>query len=142
MNLHVANADGIDRRRLTNLEGLLGQPAWSPDGECIVFMRGTKGPPVFDVYSQMDLWRIKPDGTGLEQLTDSRFRNMEPAWSPDSGQIAFVSDQAAEDQSYQGSFRLYVMTADGTDQVMISDVEARDLHWSPVTKVLDAPSAP
>jgi Tol biopolymer transport system component len=39
-------------------------PVWSPDGQWIYFVYGT-GP-----TGRMDVWRMKPSGEGVEQLTD------------------------------------------------------------------------
>jgi Tol biopolymer transport system component len=46
-------------------------PLWSPDGAFIYFMRGL--PP-----DDWDLWRIRPSGTGLEQITKQRTRMAYP----------------------------------------------------------------
>jgi dipeptidyl aminopeptidase/acylaminoacyl peptidase len=55
-------------------------PRWSPDGKSIVFISQLEG---YD-----DLWLIRPDGTGLRQLTHLKCDISMPAWSPDSIQIA------------------------------------------------------
>jgi TolB protein len=123
-NLYIANANGSGLRQLTTVDGFLGQPDWSPDGQWIVFMRGAKGPhPVDDVYVQMDIWRIRPDGSGLTQLTDAYLRNMTPVWTADGQRIVFVSDR-------DGGLRLYVMNADGSHQHRIADIEALDPGWT------------
>jgi Tol biopolymer transport system component len=53
--IHVANAKGRDRRRLTS-NGT--EPAWSPDGKYIAFIRN------------WDLYVMRSDGRGLRLVAD------------------------------------------------------------------------
>jgi len=57
----------------------------SPDGRKIVFVRETKG--------NYDLWMQTIDGEELVQLTDSRFGEFEPQFSPDGRRLLFVSNR-------------------------------------------------
>jgi Tol biopolymer transport system component len=57
---------------------------WSPDW--IVFTSERNG--------SADLYRIKPDGTGLERLTDSPSYDDQAAFSPDGQKIVFVTTRA------------------------------------------------
>jgi TolB protein len=61
--LCVMNADGTELKRLTNNAVPELTPSWSPDGRQIVFHRPVGG------WAQFQLFRIKADGTGEEQLT-------------------------------------------------------------------------
>nr|MDQ3007930.1 hypothetical protein [Chloroflexota bacterium] len=49
-----------------------------------------------------------------------------PAWSPDGSRIAFASAR-------DGNYEIYVMKADGTDQIRLTDDPAYDMSpvWSP-----------
>jgi Tol biopolymer transport system component len=84
----VADADGRDRRVLTP-SGFQGQPAWSPDGDRIVFERDS-GP------GDNGLWTMRPDGSDLRRLTRNPYAGAEcgcdtdPAFSPDGQRISFV----------------------------------------------------
>jgi hypothetical protein len=53
-------------------------PAWSPDGTKIAFMRDG------------DIWVMNADGSGLVQLTTDPVYEDDPAWSPDGTKIAFM----------------------------------------------------
>jgi TolB protein len=85
-SLFVSNADGSGERLLT--EGSLDyNPVWSPDGQTVVFVSERNG--------SADLYRMRPDGTGVERLTDDPSYDDQPAFSPDGKQIVFVSTRAS-----------------------------------------------
>jgi Tol biopolymer transport system component len=102
----VAGADGRDRRVLTP-SGFQGQPAWSPDGDRIVFERDA-GP------GDNGLWTMRPDGGDLRRLTRNPYPGAEcgcdtdPAFSPDGRRISFVRVRAES----SGRGALFVMDRD------------------------------
>jgi Tol biopolymer transport system component len=61
-NLFTMSSDGSNLTQVTSGADEDVDPAWSPDGRWIYFSRA---------YSQWDLYRIHPDGTGLERLTET-----------------------------------------------------------------------
>ncbi len=63
IGLFAANADGTNERPLVSPADADYDAAWAPDGASIVFTSERNG--------SADLYRVKPDGTGLERLTDS-----------------------------------------------------------------------
>src|SRR3981189_1423719 len=84
-SLFVANADGSGERKLT--EGNLDyDPVWSPDGQWIVFTSERDG--------SADLYRMRPDGSGVERLTNDPAYDDQAAFSPDGSRIAFVATRA------------------------------------------------
>lgn len=68
------------------------QPNWSPDGAQIVFTTVVNPDGGGEWPEQSDIWIVNADGTGRVGLTNSRFRNMQPAWGAD-GRIYFVSNR-------------------------------------------------
>lgn len=69
--------------RLTDIENSAEGDSFSPDGEWIVFCMKIKG------EDQMDLYKIKKDGTSLTQLTDTKTAiECDPAWSNDGTKVA------------------------------------------------------
>jgi Tol biopolymer transport system component len=78
-------ADGSGEQKLT--EGYLDyNPVWSLDGQWIVFTSERNG--------SADLYRMRPDGGGLERLTDDPAYDDQAVFSPDGNRIAFVTTRA------------------------------------------------
>jgi Tol biopolymer transport system component len=82
-----------------------------------------------DLGFHTDVFTVRPDGSGLQQLThvpDDAAAAL-PSWSPDGTKIAFESNVS-------GNYEIWVMDADGRDKTQITD-EPRFQHltpsWSP-----------
>ncbi len=107
--IFVMNADGGGRRQVT-LDSVSPspkqRPTWSPDGSRIAFVANS-----FNVDGQTDLeiWSINSDGSGLRQLTNDSLPDDYPAWSPDGTRIAFVR---------QGD--IFVMNSNGTGETNVT----------------------
>src|SRR6266566_5851281 len=84
MTLYIANGDGSRERPLFSSSGFDYNASYSLDGKWIVFTSERNG------YGQADLYRVHPDGTGLERLTDNPALDDQGALSPDDAQLAFV----------------------------------------------------
>ncbi len=81
-DLLLIRADGGDLRQLTNDLARDRTPYWSPDGSRILFASNRSG--------KYEAWTIRPDGSGLTQITHLPDRPVAyPFWSPDGKQIAF-----------------------------------------------------
>ena len=90
MTLFVANADGSgERRLLPDSAGMDYDPSFTPDGQWIVFTSERDS----DGSGQADLWRVHPDGSGLERLTSAPSMEDAGALSPDGRTLAYVSTQ-------------------------------------------------
>jgi dipeptidyl aminopeptidase/acylaminoacyl peptidase len=79
---------------LTTADESSGQPAWSPDGKRIAFVRkpgkGKKdGGPKYPSVPQ--LYVMPADGGEPERLTDVPLGVADPRWFPDGRRIAFIS---------------------------------------------------
>jgi Tol biopolymer transport system component len=59
-------------------------PVWSPDGKSVLLLGQVQG--------QSDLYLYHLDTKSLEQLTDDKYAEMQPAWSRDGKQIVFSTD--------------------------------------------------
>lgn len=62
-----------------------------------------------------EIYSMNPDGTGITQLTNIAGGNQSPSYSPDGSKIVFNSGRTRPNN--QGSRDLYVMNADGSNQV-------------------------
>jgi Tol biopolymer transport system component len=119
----VMERDGSQQTRLTNNAVFDGLPAFSPDGERIAFTsrRESVGAQVNDEIFLMDPKDDDGDGNG-DNLTRITFTDTEnefqPAFSLDGNRIAFTSSQNGNE--------IYVMDADGTNRVRLTDNAARD----------------
>jgi Tol biopolymer transport system component len=82
-NLFVANRYGGEERPLLASAGNSYNASYSYDGEWIVFTS--------ELADSADIWRVKPDGSGLIQLTDHPAFDDHAALSPDGHTLAFVS---------------------------------------------------
>ena len=64
MVLYIANADGSGERPLFGTSGFDYNASFSSDGRWIAFTSERAG------SGQADIHRVRPDGSGLERLTD------------------------------------------------------------------------
>ena len=92
------------------------QPAFSPDGELIVFVRQRGG-------ERSDVFLMNSDGSDVRNLTQTPEANEDtPLFSPDGAKIAFASDR-------EGHWNIYRMNVDGTGVVpIVSWAESDEMH--------------
>jgi Tol biopolymer transport system component len=80
-----------------NRSGHVDGPEYSPDGNFIYYNANPTG--------TMQLWRMKPDGSGKEQLTFDQYNNWFPHMSPDGKWIAFISFPSDIDPGSHPSYK-------------------------------------
>jgi len=108
--LFVTTSDGSKPRRLTAWALRAGEPDWSPDGARIVFTSNQDGPKGVSA----NLYTIRPDGTGLAQLTHARggsVQYLSASFSPDGKWLTVSRTPGA---GKDGNADVYVLHADGT----------------------------
>lgn len=88
LELYVANADGTgEHRLLPGSKNLDYDASFSPDGKWIVFTSERAGAG----QGQADIWRVHPNGSGLERLTSDPSVEDAGVLSPDGTKLAYVS---------------------------------------------------
>ena len=93
--LFIADADGTNPRKLVAGVERDYNASLSSDGQWVLFTSERNG--------SADIFRVRADGMGLEQLTDNPAYDDQAALSPDGSRLAFVSTRDA------GSTDIYLM---------------------------------
>jgi Tol biopolymer transport system component len=114
----LSDLDGGGLRELFRPEsGEVFGAAWSGDGTWIAF---TAGPTFAGPGAEVDIWKIRPDGTGAIRLTpESKGNDAFPQVSADGRRIVFRSGR-------DGNQEIYLMNADGTGARRLTDHPAID----------------
>jgi Tol biopolymer transport system component len=86
--LWIMNPDGRGQRKLAMVPGSDElAPSWSPDGKRIAFVAMTPCEPYF--CSDLALWVVRPDGSGLRRVAQNVRQPWRPLWSPDGTRLLF-----------------------------------------------------
>jgi TolB protein len=101
--IYVMGADGSSPQRLTFQGNYNQTPDWSPRGDLIAFTAR-------DERNAFDLFTVNVDTRKVTRLTQDQANNEEPVFSPNGRLILFTSTRT-------GTPQLFVMTADGNNQV-------------------------
>ncbi|MGO7584403.1 TolB family protein [Rhizobium ruizarguesonis] len=105
-DIYTISVDGGAETRLTHGEGRNDGPDYSADGQWIYFNSSRTG--------LMQIWRIHPDGTGLEQVTSDNQGNWFAHPSPTNDKVLILSyDPSVFDHPRDLDVRLRLMDMDG-----------------------------
>ncbi|QNF33396.1 PD40 domain-containing protein [Adhaeribacter swui] len=114
-NIYRANVSTGKEVALTqNTTGHVDGPEYSPDGKYIYYNANPTG--------TMQIWRMKPDGSGKEQMTFDENHNWFPHISPDGKWIAYISFPTDIDPNSHPSYQRVTLrlmpTAGGAPRVI------------------------
>src|SRR5919108_1894882 len=108
-------------------------PSWSPDGSQIAFESGRDNQML--TYVNHDNYVMAVDGSNVKRLTDDGADEGGPRWSPNGESIAYAKMEYFSKQELieNPTWDIYVMNADGTNQIQLTDDPANELEpsWSP-----------
>ncbi len=96
-------------------------PRWSPNGREIAFHSSADG--------DFEIFTVRPDGTGLRQITHNTVLDQFPAWSPNGRQLAIRRGN-----------ELFIIDRDGANPVQLTTSMGMVINqmasWSPDGKTL------
>jgi TolB protein len=110
--------------KLTNSAGFAElQPAWSPDGGRILYVRRAR------LSGRPDLFVMNSNGRGRTRLTSTSVPERDPSWSPDGTGLVYAARTAPGEP-----FRIFVARADGSGREQLTSQKAGSDTapvWSP-----------
>ena len=124
----AAQKQPFDVQALLKLARIQG-PTLSPDGKTVAFTVQTVD--LAQNTKPKQIYTVPLIGGAPRQITTQGTDNERPEWSPDSKQIAFISDRG-------GSAQVWIMNADGSSprQITSLSTEAGGVLFSPDGKKL------
>ncbi len=138
LDVYKIPATGGDEIRLTTAPGLDDGAEFTPDGAYIYFNSSRTG--------RMQIWRMRPDGSHQEQITNDGFNNWFPHISPDGRWIVYIAfppppEVAANDHPFYKHVTLRLMPIGGGPARVIAYVYGGQgtinvASWSPDGKRL------
>ena len=129
-DLFLITTNGHVARRLTHTPQDEEEPAWSPDGLRVAFMRVEqsckagvcKGP------TATDIWVMDAAGRAARRITHGTY-DSSPSWSPDGQQLLFRRYGRRYGPPQEG---IYVVGADGHGERLLVDATfPQNPDWSP-----------
>jgi len=108
-DIKIMNADGTNKVRVTNPTQNTAYPAFSPDGNKIIYSKQKTG--AWDIYT------INTNGTGTTLLISGFTTAFGGTYSPDGSKIAFFGDNGTQ-------LGIFVANADGSNPVIIKSFPA------------------
>ena len=102
----------------------ISSPRWSPDGKTVLFTAVEQD--LEKGKSDVDIYRVNADGSGLRQLTRFEGADSTPRWAPDGRSFMFVSSRKDEAQ-------IWIMPIDGGEPRQVTHISTGvdQPTWSP-----------
>src|SRR5258705_10156070 len=118
--LYSLPAGGGQATQITTPYQEASHPDWSAKGDLVAIQSYAGG--------TFHIWTMRPDGSGLKQITSGHGDDREPRISPDGATIAFASDRA-----FKGSYDIWTVNIANGALKQITSAEADEFGptWSP-----------
>jgi Tol biopolymer transport system component len=130
--IYIMNSDGSQPRNLSQHRGPDYWPDWiMPPGEQIAFVSDHGGrPQIYAMLGPFGQAQESVDVSELQPLTDSRYENYYPSWSPDGTEIVYYTHFSMQ------SWAIMIMNADGSNPRQLTMSEGETICsfgpvWSP-----------
>ncbi|HRS02223.1 MAG TPA: S9 family peptidase [Bacteroidota bacterium] len=101
----------------------------SPDGKWVAFIVAT--PSIEDNKIYSDLWAMNLETNELIQITNDKFSESNPTWSPDCKKLAYISNKESTPQAYVMEF-----PKGATKKITYAKNGISNLLWSPDGKFI------
>lgn len=121
--IYISDLDGGNVKRLTNNKYYDAEVSVSPNGEWVVFSRQIDG--------KIDLWRMRVDGTGEEQITfTDDWQEGAPFYLPDNETILLRAWKRSEYGKIKPTpMTVFTIRHDGSE--LTPRTFDRDMNWAP-----------
>ncbi len=130
-HLYITDSNGKHPSRISKRESLYLDPSWSPDGNKIVY---TAFPSDYNGndLKHLEIFTSDINGDNETRLTNDKFRDHAPYWSPDGQWIAFET-QVMPLYWLLGKWALRTVPANGGQTIeLINDGHVNSLpRWNP-----------
>ena len=115
-DIYSVEPDGTGLLRLTSTKNYEGDPAWSPDGQKIAYIRA------------QDLWVMNADGSDQHKVANFKPDLRDPGWSPNGQRLIFATESRGED--------IWTIKADGSKPRQVTKTKQAEFQpsWSPTGK--------
>lgn len=118
--IYTLPAAGGPAKRITDPVQEASNPDWSAKAGLVAIQSYAGG--------TFHIWTMKPDGSGLKQITSGHGDDREPRFSPDGRTIAFSSDRA-----FEGSYDIWTVSLETGELKRITSATDDEFepNWTP-----------
>ncbi|MFQ6104676.1 MAG: DPP IV N-terminal domain-containing protein [Candidatus Glassbacteria bacterium] len=139
-DLFVVNLETGELKRLTDDRYSDADPSWSPDGRLIAFStdRGKETNFTTLTFGTTNIAVYDSQTEEIEILTSGEGKNLDPVFSPEGDEIAFISDRTGISNIFTvdiATKRIYQLTSVLTGVSGILE-ESSAISWSPQSNIL------
>ena len=121
LTLWVTPAKAFNPRKIATIgtgQGGMARPVWSPDGTRILFTGYENFKP--------QIWRVNLQSGQIIRLTNTPDGAYDAAYSPDGKYIAYIQRKGSNAE-------LWLMTSDGDNPILVSNLTSRSPVWNPAS---------